>query len=89
MDMETVAGRLMMTLLSGSGFQMSKTRLQISSANSGSVPVKLSGEYSKRIFPFAFFRYPSQSFAPNSAMPMISSLDFLKTCSRCATEVEL
>jgi hypothetical protein len=32
----------------GPGFQTSRTALQTSSANSGSVPVKLSGLYSKR-----------------------------------------
>ena len=41
-------GRLMMTGSSGVGSQIFNTALQISRANSGSVPVKLSGEYSKR-----------------------------------------
>ena len=31
----------------------------------------------------------SRSLAPSTAIFMISSLDFLNTCSRCATDVEL
>ncbi len=38
----------MISLLSDVGFTTSMTALQISSATSSSVPVKLSGEYSKR-----------------------------------------
>ena len=38
----------MMTLRSGRGCQVSMTALQMRRANSISVPVKLSGEYSKR-----------------------------------------
>ena len=48
MLISTVAGRLMMALWSGVGCQTSSTALQTSSAYSGSVPVKLSGEYSNR-----------------------------------------
>jgi hypothetical protein len=44
----TVAGRLRISLLSGVGSMISVTALQIYSATSISVPVKLSGEYSKR-----------------------------------------
>ena len=42
----TVLGRLMMMGRSGVGWMTSITASQISTANSGSVPVKLSGEYS-------------------------------------------
>ena len=47
-DISTVDGRLRISLLSGVGLMISVTSLQISSATSSSVPVKLSGEYSKR-----------------------------------------
>ena len=78
-----------MTLLSGVGFQMSKTALQMSRANSISVPVKLSGEYSNLKLPSVSAAYWFKSLAPETAISMISSLDFLNTCSRWATEVEL
>ena len=42
----TVAGRFRISFLSGVGLITSMTASQISSAKSGSVPVKLSGEYS-------------------------------------------
>ena len=44
----TVAGRLRITVRSGVGCQTSITASQISTANGSSVPVKVSGEYSKR-----------------------------------------
>ena len=44
----TVLGRLIMSLRSGVGSRTPMTALHISRANSGSVPVKDSGEYSKR-----------------------------------------
>ncbi len=79
----------MMTLLSGVGFHISITALHISAANSGSVPVKLSGEYSKRKLPGVLALYSLSIFAPVTAISVISSLLLRKTCSRCATEVEL
>ena len=48
MDICTVAGKLMIAFRSLVGCHTSKTALHTSKANSGSVPVKLSGEYSKR-----------------------------------------
>ena len=51
MLMATVTGRLMITGFSAVGSRMSSTALQTSSAYSGSVPVKLSGLYSKRKLP--------------------------------------
>ena len=78
-----------MTFLSAVGFHTSRTAFHTSSAYSGSVPVKLSGLYSKRKLPSvssaSFFR----SSAPSTAIFRISSLDLWNTCSRCATEVEL
>jgi hypothetical protein len=68
---------------------MSITALHISSAKSTSVPVKLSGEYSNLKLPSVLALYSLSSLAPNLAISMISSFDFLNTCSRCATEVEL
>ena len=63
--------------------------LQTSKAYSGSVPVKDSGEYSKRKLPSYSLASFFTSFAPSTAICLISSLDFLNTCSRCATLVEL
>ncbi len=71
------------------GCHTSSTALHISSANSGSVPVKLSGEYSNLKSPGVFSLYSFNSFAPSTAISMISFLGFLNTCSLCATEVEL
>ena len=79
----------MTAFLSAVGCQISRTALTTSSAYSGSVPVKLSGEYSKRYFSPASSASCFKSFAPSTAILLISSLDFLKTCSRWATEVEL
>ena len=42
----TVAGRLMIIFFCGVGLKTSPTAAQMSRANSSSVPVKLSGEYS-------------------------------------------
>ena len=89
MEWETVTGKLIITLSSGVGCQTSKTALHTSSAYSGSVPVKLSGEYSKVKCPGVMARYFLQSSAPVTARFKTSSLLFLNTCSRCATEVEL
>ena len=65
----------MMTLSSSVGSQILMTSLQISAAYSGSVPVKLSGEYSNVILPSPFFfassLYFLQSSAPNFAISVI------------------
>ena len=70
----TVAGRLKIILFSGPGCHTSCTAVQISRENSTSVPVKLSGEYSR-------YRLPGKSFArsftiraPSTAICLISSL---------------
>jgi len=65
---------------------------QISRENSNSVLVKLSGEYSKRIFVPAAVSGCEYCFThdvPRVAIAMISARDALKTCFRCAGEVEL
>ena len=63
-----------MTFFSAVGSQTFSTSLQISSAYSGSVPVKLSGEYSKRKFPGVFSAYSFKSFAPLTAISVICAL---------------
>ena len=57
--------------------------------NSTSVPVKLSGLYSKRKLPSYSWLSCLTSFAPSVAICLISSLLLWNTCSRWATEVEL
>ena len=76
----TVLGRLMMALRSAVGCHTSRTALHTSSAYSGSVPVKLSGLYSKRYFSPASSVSSFKSFAPSTAIFRMSSFDFLKTC---------
>ena len=90
LDISTVEGRLMMTFRSGRGCQTSMTALQIRRANSTSVPVKLSGEYSKRkLVSGILSAYSLNSLAPETAMSTISSSAIRKTCCRWAKEVEL
>ena len=91
MDSETVAGRLMMTGRSAVGAKMRSTSLQISAAKSISVPVKDSGEYSKRTSAPGRIssRRRTQSSAPVVAMRTISSRVLWKTCSRWARDVGL
>ena len=58
-------------------------------AYSGSVPVKLSGLYSKRKLP-SYSRLNSlMSLAPSTAICLISSLDLWNTSRRWASLVEL
>ena len=78
-----------MAFLSCVGCQMSSTLLHTSRAYSGSVPVKLSGLYSKRMQPSAVSAYFLSAFAPVTAIFLICSGVFLKTCSRCTNEVGL
>jgi len=90
MDISTVDGRLMITLFSGVGSQISITALQISAAKSTSVPVKLSGEYSKEKSVSGYFAaYSFNSCAPSVAILMISGFSLRNTCSLCARDVEL
>ena len=53
------------------------------------LPENYSSEYSKEKLPVVSFASLSRSFAPSMAICLTSSLLFLKTCSRWATEVEL
>ena len=89
MLISTVTGRLMIIGRSGVGCITSSTALQTSTAYSGSVPVKLSGLYSNKKLPSYSSLSCLTSFAPSTAICLISSLDFLNTCSRWATLVEL
>ena len=89
MLMETVTGRLMIMGFSGVGSMMSITSLHTSRAYSGSVPVKLSGLYSKRKLPGYSAASCFTRRAPSVAIFLISSLLFLNTCSLWATLVEL
>ena len=85
-----VDGRFIITFLSGVGQNISFTASTTSTAYSGSVQVKLSGEYSYRMLPFSFESTSSfTSFAPSIASCLISSLLFLNTTSRCRVDVEL
>ncbi len=66
------------------------TALQISAAKSISVPVKLSGEYSKVKFVSVYCAAISFIiFAPNTAKSMVSFWELPKTTSLCRVEVEL
>ena len=86
----TVAGRLRMILLSVVGSMTSITAAQISTANSGSVPVKLSGEYSYEIavepIVSSSLRQSLAALVAMSTMPWRSSPN---TTRRCKTLVEL
>ena len=79
----------MMTLLFTSGSHTSITAFTTSRAYSTSVPVKLSGEYSNEKFPSVSAASLLSSLAPFIAICLTSSLSLAKTCSLCATEVEL
>ena len=87
----TVAGRLMMTLRSGVGAHTSVTASQTSTANSSSVPVNDSGEYSKKtsVSSATCSAYFWHSCAPWTAMSLMPSLSRPNTTRRCSVEVEL
>src|ERR1044071_61122 len=86
----TVFGRFRIILRSGVGFHTSITASEMSLANSTSVALKLSGEYSSRISaPLSCGSLSWINVAPLTASLMISSLDRSKTTRRCAGEVEL
>ena len=53
------------------------------------MPEKLSGLYSNEKFPSTSLASFCNNSAPSTAIFFISSLLFLNTCSRCATDVEL
>ena len=79
-----------MTLRSGLGCQTSSTASQTSSEYSGSVPVKLSGEYSKRTsVSGSSSTARAQSFAPSTAISVIPARSSRKTTRRWSSDVEL
>ena len=80
----------MITGFSAVGCQMSVTASQTSTAYSISVPVKLSGEYSKvQSVPGCCWAHCFTQTAPSTAMAFICFRLMPKTCSRCTVEVEL
>ena len=79
----------MMTLLSGVAPQASVTASHTSQAYSGSVPVKLSGEYSRIISPGKLSALFFTISVPSTASCFISSLLMPNTTSRCRVDVEL
>ncbi|MCY1248268.1 hypothetical protein D9M72_616820 [compost metagenome] len=85
----TVEGRLRISLLSGVGLTISVTALQISSATSSSVPVKLSGEYSKRKPPPALAAMSVIILAASVAICLMPATSLAKTTRRCNSLVEL
>ncbi|MNS82811.1 hypothetical protein D3C72_1165680 [compost metagenome] len=85
----TVEGRFRISLLSAVGFTTSTTALQISSATSSSVPVKLSGEYSKRKPPPALAAMSVIILAASTAICLMPCTSLPNTTRRCNSEVEL
>ena len=86
----TVAGRLRIIGDSDVGWMTSITASQISTANSGSVPVKLSGEYSYRTaVPLSWASYFLHSAAALTAMSTIPALSRPNTTRRCNSDTEL
>ena len=85
----TVEGRLIIIGFSFVAPQVSCTAVHISNAKSSSVPVKLSGEYSKMIFPGNFSALSFTHFVPCTAILIISSLSMPNTTSLWRVDVEL
>ena len=74
----------------GVGFQTSFTALQTSTANSSSVPVYDSGEYSKETLVSGIVAIRSkQIWAASVAIFLMPALSKPKTTRRCNVEVEL
>src|SRR3990167_8173347 len=86
----TVAGRLRIILCSGVGFHTSITASQTSLANSSSVAMKVSGEYSKvHWVSGCWAAYLTNSLAALTAMALMPSLSWLNTMRRNDGEVAL
>ncbi len=86
----TVDGRFTIILSSTVGFQTAFTASTISIAYSISVPVKLSGEYSKRMLePAIPLRNSTIKAAASTAILVMPALSELKTIFLCAVDVEL
>ncbi len=90
MHHSTVLGRFRIIGSCFVGFHTSITASHTSSAYSGSVSEKLSGEYSKRTL-LAESRGSSDltSLVPSTAIALISSFDMRNVIFRCSAEVEL
>ncbi len=79
----TVVGRFSVSGRSAVAPTTSATRLAISSASSGSVRLKVSGEYSKRMsVPGSRSASRTRCWAPSTAMPTTSRADMPNTTSR-------
>jgi hypothetical protein len=86
----TVAGRFKIIFLSAVGCQVSITAPQISTLNSSSVPVKLSGEYSKNTsVPLTVSLSSRIRRVPRTAISTMPCRGKPKTTRRCNVEVEL
>ncbi|CAB4844288.1 unannotated protein [freshwater metagenome] len=80
----------MIVFHAGVGFQMALTALQTSTANSNSVPVYDSGEYSKDIFVSGTVGTKSrQIWAALVAIFLMPALSKPNTTRRCSVDVEL
>ena len=88
-DISTVLGRLMMMGASGVAPHVSATAVQISEAKSNSVPVKLSGEYSKVTLDLKSFSPSRTKAVPSTARSIMPWRDMPKTTRRCNSDVEL
>ncbi|CAB5017958.1 unannotated protein [freshwater metagenome] len=85
-----MAGKFIIVFQVGVGCQTSFTALQTSRANSSSVPVYDSGEYSNETnVPGTVLTKSKQIWAPSVAIFLIPSLSWPKTTRRCKVEVEL
>ena len=80
---------LIMIGSSGDAPHVSATALHISTAKSNSVPVKLSGEYSKVTLEEKFFSPSFTISVPLTARSVIPCLSRSKTTRLCNSEVEL
>ena len=88
-SISTVDGKLIITFLSFDASHTSQTASQTSNAYSTSVPVKLSGEYSRITSPLNSLTYSFTNFVPSTAIFFISSLLILNTTSLWSIDVEL
>ena len=76
-------------ICSGVAPQVSATAVQMSTAKSSSVPVKLSGEYSNVTSAAKFFKPSLTIWVPCTARSMMPSRPISNTTRRCSSEVEL
>ena len=90
-EYSTVVGRLRISFRCGVGWKTSITASHTSSAYSGSVDEKLSGEYSQVIaVPRRYASaYCMHHLAPCTAISLMPARSWRKTTRRCSSEVEL